>query len=122
MTTNKAGWPKSIEILETAAETAMPWLQRLRWRLAVLLRETGPREIWTRKSKVTLEREIRENTGGGVSPEEARRKALVASAASNRTKERVRDIRGARWLDDFRQDLRYAGAEAGPEPGLLRWP
>jgi putative ABC transport system permease protein len=44
----------------------------------------------------------------GLTPEEARRQALVAFGGVERYKEAHRDARGVRWLDELAQDLRYA--------------
>ncbi|MBX6330307.1 MAG: ABC transporter permease [Gemmatimonadaceae bacterium] len=52
----------------------------------------------------------------GLSPEEARRRALVAFGGVERYKEAQRDARGVRWIEELAQDLRYAVR------GLLRSP
>ena len=44
-----------------------------------------------------------------LSPEDARRRALIAFGGIERYKEAHRDARGVRWLDELRQDVRYAG-------------
>ncbi|HEY7896641.1 MAG TPA: ABC transporter permease [Gemmatimonadaceae bacterium] len=43
-----------------------------------------------------------------LSPDDARRRALVAFGGIERYKEAHRDARGVRWLDELRQDVRYA--------------
>ncbi len=43
-----------------------------------------------------------------LSPGDARRRALVAFGGIERYKEAHRDARGVRWLDELRQDVRYA--------------
>lgn len=45
----------------------------------------------------------------GQSPEEARRQARLAIGGPEQVKEKLRDVRGTRWLVDLAQDLRYAG-------------
>lgn len=44
----------------------------------------------------------------GLSPAEARRRALVAFGGATRVREAHYDVRGTRWLVDLAQDLRYA--------------
>lgn len=44
----------------------------------------------------------------GVSPDEARRRALIEFGAVERHKEEAREARGLKFLDELRGDLRYA--------------
>jgi len=44
----------------------------------------------------------------GVSPAEARRRALAAFGGVEPIKEQARDARGTRWLEDLSRDVRYA--------------
>ena len=55
-----------------------------------------------------LEMETAENIRRGMSPEDARRYALVASGGLTRAVEAVRDRRGLPWLESVAADLRYA--------------
>jgi len=55
-----------------------------------------------------LDMEIAENIRRGMSPEEARRQALVASGGLAVAAEAVRDQRGLPWLEAALADLRYA--------------
>src|SRR5690242_18859300 len=48
-----------------------------------------------------------ENVRSGMSPEEARRRALVKFGGVEQAKERQRESRGLPWLDTVLQDLRY---------------
>jgi predicted permease len=45
---------------------------------------------------------------GGMAPEEARRRARIALGGAQSVRENCRDARGAYWLADLWQDLRYA--------------
>jgi putative ABC transport system permease protein len=56
-----------------------------------------------------LELEVEKNIREGLSPEEARRRALLTFGGVERHKDAVRDARGLRWLDEMAADLRYAG-------------
>ena len=46
-----------------------------------------------------LQMHIEENLGRGMSPEEARRQALIRLGGMEQTKENVRDRRGFPWLE-----------------------
>ncbi|NIP57752.1 MAG: FtsX-like permease family protein, partial [Gemmatimonadetes bacterium] len=57
--------------------------------------------------RLHVELEAEELVRGGMSPAEASREALRRFGGVERTKERVRDERGGRIVDDLLQDLRY---------------
>lgn len=54
----------------------------------------------------------------GLSPEEARRCALVAFGGIERFAEAHRDVRGTRWLHELAADVRYALRALGRAPGF----
>ena len=66
-----------------------------------------------------LEKEVELNRAAGMSPAEARRRALMAFGGVERHKEKVRDVRGARVLDDAVQDTRIAFRSFVKEPAFL---
>ena len=55
-----------------------------------------------------VQRETDANVRRGMSPAEAHRAARVEFGSAQRYKEEARDARGLRWLDDLRQDVRFA--------------
>ena len=55
-----------------------------------------------------LEMAVEENLRQGMSPDEARREALVAFGGIEPAKERHRDARGLPFVDSILQDFRYA--------------
>src|SRR5690349_11656215 len=55
-----------------------------------------------------LEMEIADNIRRGMTPEDARRTALMRSGGLTRAAEAVRDQRGLPWLESLGSDLRYA--------------
>jgi len=96
----------------------MHWTRRLVWRLEVLFRKGRLESDLDEELRYHLEKEIQENLRKGMSPEEARRRAGVEFGGVERTKEQVRDVRGARGLDDLRQDLRYTFRRMGKSPAF----
>src|SRR4029079_6100046 len=65
-----------------------------------------------------LEHKIEEGIAEGLTPEEARYRALRAMCGLDQRKEEIRDTRGIRWLTDFVDDVRYAVRSLRRTPGL----
>ncbi|HVE79311.1 MAG TPA: permease prefix domain 1-containing protein, partial [Gemmatimonadaceae bacterium] len=63
-----------------------------------------------------IEMETAENIRRGMSPGEARRRALLASGGLTQAAEAVRDQRGLPWIEGVVADMRYAlrGLRHGP--------
>src|SRR5262245_650504 len=57
--------------------------------------------------RLHVEMETEENVRRGMSPEEARRQALLAFGGLDKAKEEVRDSWFSRTLETFGQDVRY---------------
>ncbi|MEW6734515.1 MAG: ABC transporter permease [Acidobacteriota bacterium] len=65
-----------------------------------------------------LEREVERNIAQGMSPEEARRTALLMFGGVEQIKEECRDVRGTRLIEDLWQDLRYGVRMLVKNPGF----
>ena len=65
-----------------------------------------------------LDHKIEEGIAEGLSPEEARYRALRAMGGLDQKKEEIRDARRVHWLTDFVDDVRYAVRSLRRTPGL----
>jgi len=65
-----------------------------------------------------LEQHTAQLVARGVAPDEARRQARLALGGPEQVKEKCRDARGTRWLEDFLQDARYALRTFRRKPGF----
>jgi predicted permease len=64
-----------------------------------------------------LQMEIEQRVRRGMTPDEARRTALRDFGGVGRIREEVRDVRGATFWDDVRQDVRYGIRMLARSPG-----
>lgn len=55
-----------------------------------------------------LDMHVADNLRAGMTPVEARRQALIALGGVESTRERYRESRPTRWLDEFVQDVKFA--------------
>jgi predicted permease len=65
-----------------------------------------------------LEQHTSQLIGCGIPPDEARRQARLALGGPEQVKEKCRDARGTRWLEDLLQDTRYALRTFRRKPGF----
>jgi hypothetical protein len=65
-----------------------------------------------------LEHKIEEGIAQGLSPEEARYRAVHAMGGLDQRKEEMRDMRRIHWLTDFVDDVRYAIRSLRRTPGV----
>ena len=93
-------------------------LERLRLRLRALLYERKIENELDEELRFHLEREIEHHLRQGMSPEKARRTALTSFGGLEQAKERCRDARGVRLIEDLRQDLHYGARMLLKAPGF----
>ncbi len=89
----------------------MNWLGRLFGRAAL------DREL-DAELRFHIEEQVAHHVAAGLSPDEARRRALVEFGGVDRTAEDCRDARGTRGVESTLQDLRYAARVLGRSPGF----
>src|SRR2546423_6367513 len=65
-----------------------------------------------------LEQHMSQLVARGRAPDEARRQARLALGGAEQVKEKCRDARGTRWLEDLLQDTRYALRTFRQKPGF----
>jgi predicted permease len=83
-------------------------LSRLKTAIRGLLRRSRAERELDEELRYHIEQQTEQNIRLGMSPEEARYAALKAFGGVEQAKERSRDSRGVRWLEDMWQDLCYS--------------
>ena len=91
---------------------------KLTYRLHALLREAKLERELNEEMRYHLEREVEASIRRGLSPEEARRVALVNFGGVERIKEEWRDARSFRLIEALWQNLRYSGRMLRKKPGF----
>lgn len=99
----------------------MKSLRRFVQRLGSWTRTQSDEERLNAEIEEHLALQTAENLRAGLSPEEARRQAVLKFGALEATKESYRDQRGIPFLETLLQDVRYAlrrlrKAPASPSP------
>ena len=90
----------------------------LKFRLRALFQRRSMERELDDELRFHIEHETEKYIREGMSPDDARRRALVAFGGVARIKDDVRDVRGLSWFDIVRQDLRYAVRGLRSAPGF----
>jgi len=93
-------------------------LSRFKMALRALLRRSRAERELDEELRYHIEQQIEQNVRLGMSPEEARQAARKSFGGLEQAKERSRDARGVRWIEDSWQDLRYGGRMLAKQPGF----
>jgi predicted permease len=89
----------------------MSWLRRL-WRRTYLEAQLE------KELRFHLDQHVADLIARGYTPEDAWRQARLALGGPEQVKEKCRDARGTRWLQDLLQDSRYAFRTFRQRPGF----
>src|SRR5262245_35652292 len=96
----------------------MEMLSKFRTRLCALLRKSEMERELDDELRFHIEQQTEQNIRMGMNPEEARDAARKAFGGVEQAKERSRDARGLRWIEDLWQDLRYGVRMLIKNPGF----
>ena len=94
------------------------WWFTLPLRLRSLFRKRQVESELEEELRFHLEHKIDEGIAAGLSPAEARRRAMLAMGGPEQRREEIRDARRVNWLTDFAADLRFAVRSLRRTPGL----
>jgi putative ABC transport system permease protein len=83
-------------------------MKRVGLRLRALFRRAATEQELEEEIRLHLDLESEKNFREGMTPDQARRQALVAFGGIEAVKEAHRDRRGVRWIEDALADARYA--------------
>jgi putative ABC transport system permease protein len=91
---------------------------QIRHRLRAVFRRNAVEQELDEELALHLEMEREANIRRGMSPEAARRQAVLTLGGVAQTKEAVRDARGVRPIEDVVRDARFAFRSFGRTPGF----
>src|SRR5688572_13932341 len=93
-------------------------LSRLMTALRTLLRRTQAERELDEELRYHIEQQTEQNIRLGMNPEEAKQSALKSFGGVEQAKERSRDARNVRWLENCWQDIRFGARMLLNKPGF----
>src|SRR5499426_1508153 len=93
-------------------------LTTLKTKLRALLRKSEVERELDEELRRHIEQQTEQNIRLGMNPEEALQAALKSFGGVEQAKERSRDTRGVRWIEELWQDLRYGARTLAKNPGF----
>lgn len=96
----------------------MTWLRSLKVRWMALFERGRMDAEMDQELRFHLEMEMEKNLRKGMNPAEARRQAILAFGGVDRFKERSREERGVKPMEDLAHDTRYAFRQLRKNPGF----
>src|SRR5262245_49675879 len=93
-------------------------IRKLITRLRALLRKSETERELDEELRYHIERQTEQNIRLGISPDEARNAARRPFGGVEQAKERSRDVRGVRWIEDMWRDLRLGARMLRTHPGF----
>ncbi len=94
------------------------WWYTLPLRLRSIFRRGRVEQELSEELQFHLEHKIEEGVAAGLSPREARQRALRAMGGLEQRKVEMREMRRVHWLTDFLDDVQYALVSLRRTPGL----